>query len=86
MLINTGEVYVQKEQEQPLGTYIKLIVYDHCSKSIYHRWATLGSCLYSSKDTFIARDERQRSAASDFRLADPSLWHIRPNTSQVSTL
>lgn len=46
-------------------------------------WATLGSCLYSSKDTFIARDERQRSAASDFRLADPSLWHVRP-TSQVS--
>ncbi|KAI9333889.1 hypothetical protein BD770DRAFT_374587 [Pilaira anomala] len=46
-------------------------------------WATLGSCLYSSKDTFIARDERQRSAASDFRLADPSLWHVRP-TSQLS--
>lgn len=41
----------------------------------------MGSCLYSSKDTFIARDERQRSAASDFRLADPSLWHIRPSTS-----
>ncbi|KAI8877437.1 hypothetical protein K501DRAFT_337410 [Backusella circina FSU 941] len=43
-------------------------------------WATLGSCLYSSKDTFIARDERLRSAASDFRLADPNLWHVRPVT------
>lgn len=47
------------------------------------RWATLGSCLYSSKDTFIARDERIRSAASDFRLAESNLWNIRPNTSQV---
>ncbi|RCI04348.1 hypothetical protein CU098_012669, partial [Rhizopus stolonifer] len=45
-------------------------------------WATLGSCLYSSKDTFIARDERIRSAASDFRLAESNLWNIRPNTSQ----
>ncbi|OAD72432.1 hypothetical protein PHYBLDRAFT_187385 [Phycomyces blakesleeanus NRRL 1555(-)] len=41
-------------------------------------WATLGSCLYSSKETFVARDERQRSAASDFCLADANLWHIRP--------
>lgn len=47
-------------------------------------WATLGSCLYSSKDTFIARDERQRSAASDFRLADPNLWHVRPSNAQVN--
>lgn len=42
------------------------------------RWATLGSCLYSSKDVFIARDENERSAASDFRLVDSNLWHIRP--------
>ncbi|KAI9468430.1 MAG: hypothetical protein EXX96DRAFT_590606 [Benjaminiella poitrasii] len=41
-------------------------------------WATLGSCLYSSKDTFMSRDERQRSAASDFRLTDANLWHVRP--------
>jgi COMPASS component BRE2 len=48
-------------------------------------WATLGSCLYSSKDTFIARDERLRSAASDFRLADPNLWHVRPVWGSVKT-
>ncbi|KAI7902895.1 uncharacterized protein BX663DRAFT_508795 [Cokeromyces recurvatus] len=42
-------------------------------------WATLGSCLYSSKETFMSRDERQRSAASDFRLVDANLWHIRPS-------
>ena len=48
------------------------------------RWATLGSCLYSSKETFTARDERQRSAASDFCLADANLWHVRPGTTQVS--
>ncbi|CAO3628126.1 unnamed protein product [Mucor fragilis] len=42
-------------------------------------WATLGSCLYSSKDAFVARDESERSAASDFRLADANLWHIRPH-------
>ncbi|CAO3644132.1 unnamed protein product [Cunninghamella echinulata] len=41
-------------------------------------WATLGSCLYSSKDTFVAKDERQRSASSEFVLSDPNLWHIRP--------
>ncbi|KAI8969733.1 hypothetical protein BDB01DRAFT_855533 [Pilobolus umbonatus] len=41
-------------------------------------WATLGSCLYSSKDTFRALDEKQRSSASDFRLSDPNLWHIGP--------
>ncbi|CEJ00238.1 hypothetical protein RMCBS344292_14299 [Rhizopus microsporus] len=46
-------------------------------------WATLGSCLYSSKDTFIAQDEKERSAGSDFRLADPNLWNIRPNGSQA---
>ncbi|KAI8367547.1 uncharacterized protein BYT42DRAFT_504575 [Radiomyces spectabilis] len=48
-------------------------------------WATLGSCLYSSKDTFIARDERQRSAASDFCLVDANLWHIRPSTGKAPT-
>ncbi|KAL7319620.1 transcription factor, contains a PHD finger motif [Mucor circinelloides] len=42
-------------------------------------WATLGSCLYSSKDVFVARDESERSASSDFRLADSNLWHIRPH-------
>ncbi|KAG2226068.1 hypothetical protein INT45_011685 [Circinella minor] len=47
-------------------------------------WATLGSCLYSSKETFTARDERQRSAASDFCLADANLWHVRPGTTQSS--
>ncbi|KAF7730001.1 hypothetical protein EC973_003414 [Apophysomyces ossiformis] len=41
-------------------------------------WATLGSCLYSSKEVFVARDERQRSAASDFCLVDANLWHVRP--------
>lgn len=51
---------------------------------LFCRWATLGSCLYSSKDTFIAQDEKERSAGSDFRLADPNLWNIRPNGSQVT--
>ncbi|KAI8336039.1 hypothetical protein BD560DRAFT_413975 [Blakeslea trispora] len=41
-------------------------------------WATLGSCLYSSKDAFVALDEKQRSAASDFQLSDTNLWHVRP--------
>ncbi|KAI8380630.1 hypothetical protein EDC96DRAFT_491642 [Choanephora cucurbitarum] len=41
-------------------------------------WATLGSCLYSSKDAFVALDEKQRSAASDFQLSDINLWHVRP--------
>ncbi|KAL1920179.1 uncharacterized protein VTP21DRAFT_1325 [Calcarisporiella thermophila] len=41
-------------------------------------WATLGSCLYSSKDLFEARDEGNRSAASDFRLFNPNLWEFRP--------
>ncbi|CAG8590746.1 993_t:CDS:2 [Ambispora gerdemannii] len=40
-------------------------------------WATLGSCLYTNKDTFAARDEKNRSAASDFCLINPNLWDIR---------
>ncbi|KAI8645764.1 hypothetical protein BD408DRAFT_480294 [Parasitella parasitica] len=47
-------------------------------------WATLGSCLYSSKDMFIARNENERSATSDFRLADSNLWHIRPHPASSS--
>ncbi|RHZ82717.1 hypothetical protein Glove_104g29 [Diversispora epigaea] len=41
-------------------------------------WATLGSCLYSTKDLFVAKDEHNRSASSNFCLVDPNLWNIRP--------
>ncbi|CAI2178513.1 16161_t:CDS:2 [Funneliformis geosporum] len=41
-------------------------------------WATLGSCLYSTKDLFVAKDENNRSASSNFCLVDPNLWNIRP--------
>ncbi|CAG8465620.1 6853_t:CDS:2 [Acaulospora morrowiae] len=41
-------------------------------------WATLGSCLYSTKDLFVAKDEHCRSASSNFCLVDPNLWNIRP--------
>ncbi|KAF9978111.1 hypothetical protein BGZ73_003683 [Actinomortierella ambigua] len=41
-------------------------------------WATLGSCLYISKDVFLALDENARSASSDFCLAKSSLWNIKP--------
>ncbi|CAG8525236.1 2327_t:CDS:10 [Ambispora leptoticha] len=46
-------------------------------KKLHYRWATLGSCLYTNKDTFAARDEKNRSAASDFCLINPNLWDIR---------
>ncbi|CAJ0832260.1 14597_t:CDS:2 [Entrophospora sp. SA101] len=41
-------------------------------------WATLGSCLYSTKDIFVAKDENNRSASSNFCLMDPNLWNIKP--------
>ncbi|KAG0244864.1 hypothetical protein BGX31_008407 [Mortierella sp. GBA43] len=41
-------------------------------------WATLGSCLYISKDVFAASDEQARSASSDFCLVKPNLWNIKP--------
>ncbi|KAF9578872.1 hypothetical protein BGW38_005125, partial [Lunasporangiospora selenospora] len=41
-------------------------------------WATLGSCLYISKDVFAATEEQARSASSDFCLAKPDLWNIKP--------
>ncbi|KAG0256871.1 hypothetical protein DFQ27_005436 [Actinomortierella ambigua] len=41
-------------------------------------WATLGSCLYISKDVFLALDENARSASSDFCLAKSNLWNIKP--------
>lgn len=44
----------------------------------FKRWATLGSCLYSTKDLFVAKDENNRSASSNFCLVDPNLWNIRP--------
>ncbi|KAI9320098.1 hypothetical protein BX666DRAFT_1853336 [Dichotomocladium elegans] len=68
-------------------TFIPLlgICLSHTDAGGDDRWATLGSCLYSSKDTFVARDERQRSAASDFCLADANLWHIRPSIPQSNS-
>ncbi|CAB4422287.1 unnamed protein product [Rhizophagus irregularis] len=47
-------------------------------------WATLGSCLYSTKDLFVAKDENNRSASSNFCLVDPNLWNIRPGHFGVS--
>ncbi|KAF9923582.1 hypothetical protein FBU30_006383, partial [Linnemannia zychae] len=41
-------------------------------------WATLGSCLYISKDVFEATDEQARSASSDFCLTKANLWNIKP--------
>ncbi|KAK3828764.1 MAG: hypothetical protein J3Q66DRAFT_323520 [Benniella sp.] len=41
-------------------------------------WATLGSCLYISKDVFAATDELARSASSDFCLVKLNLWNIKP--------
>ncbi|KAF9913414.1 hypothetical protein BX616_010064 [Lobosporangium transversale] len=41
-------------------------------------WATLGSCLYISKDVFAATDEQARSASSDFCLVKSNLWDIKP--------
>ncbi|OZJ06574.1 hypothetical protein BZG36_00608 [Bifiguratus adelaidae] len=49
-------------------------------------WATLGSCIYSSGDMFMAKDERSRSAASDFTLADANLWNIRPVHSRMANV
>ncbi|KAI8096903.1 uncharacterized protein BX664DRAFT_364085 [Halteromyces radiatus] len=48
-------------------------------------WATLGSCLYSTKEIFTSKDERQRSAAADFGLNDANLWHIRPIQSSTKS-
>ncbi|KAF9281120.1 hypothetical protein BGZ68_006831 [Mortierella alpina] len=41
-------------------------------------WATLGSCLYISKDVFAAMDEQARSASSDFCLTKSNLWNMKP--------
>ncbi|KAF9214367.1 hypothetical protein BGZ59_003856 [Podila verticillata] len=41
-------------------------------------WATLGSCLYISKDVFAATDEQARSASSDFCLVKSNLWNMKP--------
>ncbi|KAF9083470.1 hypothetical protein BGX23_011474 [Mortierella sp. AD031] len=41
-------------------------------------WATLGSCLYISKDVFEATDEQARSASSDFCLTKSNLWNMKP--------
>ncbi|KAF9921887.1 hypothetical protein BGZ65_010000, partial [Modicella reniformis] len=41
-------------------------------------WATLGSCLYISKDVFAAADEQARSASSDFCLVKSNLWNVKP--------
>ncbi|KAI1310504.1 hypothetical protein EDD11_003742 [Mortierella claussenii] len=41
-------------------------------------WATLGSCLYISKDVFAATDEQTRSASSDFCLVKSNLWNMKP--------
>ncbi|KAK3844024.1 MAG: hypothetical protein J3R72DRAFT_97543 [Linnemannia gamsii] len=41
-------------------------------------WATLGSCLYISKDVFEATDELARSASSDFCLTKANLWNMKP--------
>ncbi|KAF9437384.1 hypothetical protein BGZ76_000919 [Entomortierella beljakovae] len=41
-------------------------------------WATLGSCLYISKDVFAASDEQIRSASSDFCLVKSNLWNMKP--------
>ncbi|KAG0202273.1 hypothetical protein BGX28_005158 [Mortierella sp. GBA30] len=41
-------------------------------------WATLGSCLYISKDVFAATDEQARSASSDFCLTKSNLWNMKP--------
>ncbi|ORX50522.1 hypothetical protein DM01DRAFT_1337694 [Hesseltinella vesiculosa] len=49
-------------------------------------WATLGSCLYSAKDSFVCKDEYQRSAASDFALADANVWHVRPMQSSGKSI
>ncbi|CAJ0839748.1 696_t:CDS:10, partial [Entrophospora sp. SA101] len=48
-------------------------------------WATLGSCLYSTKDIFVAKDENNRSASSNFCLMDPNLWNIKPGCFGVSS-
>ncbi|RUP47888.1 hypothetical protein BC936DRAFT_145213 [Jimgerdemannia flammicorona] len=48
-------------------------------------WATLGSCLYITKDVFAAKDERTRSAASDFCLVDSDLWNFRPGHVQTAS-
>ncbi|KAG0057512.1 hypothetical protein BGZ83_009151 [Gryganskiella cystojenkinii] len=41
-------------------------------------WATLGSCLYISKDVFATFDEQARSASSDFCLTKSNLWEVKP--------
>ena len=46
--------------------------------SVNSRWATLGSCLYISKDVFATFDEQARSASSDFCLTKSNLWEVKP--------
>jgi COMPASS component BRE2 len=48
-------------------------------------WATVGSSMYSSKDQYVAKDEENRSASSDFTLSDKNLFNLRPSTGSVSS-
>jgi len=47
-------------------------------------WATVGSSMYSSKDQYIAKDEDNRSASSDFTLTNKNLFNLRPALSVSS--
>ncbi|ORX47382.1 hypothetical protein BCR36DRAFT_330813 [Piromyces finnis] len=49
-------------------------------------WATVGSCMYTSKDNYIAKDEHVRSAASEFILLDRDLFNLRPTGQGVPSL
>jgi len=40
--------------------------------------------MYSSKDQYVAKDEENRSASSDFTLYDKNLFNLRPSTGSVS--
>jgi len=40
--------------------------------------------MYSSKDQYVAKDEENRSASSDFTLSDKNLFNLRPSTGSVS--
>jgi len=42
-------------------------------------WATVGSSMYSSKDQYLAKDEDNRSASSDFTLTNKNLFNLRPS-------
>ncbi|ORX84242.1 hypothetical protein BCR32DRAFT_266456 [Anaeromyces robustus] len=48
-------------------------------------WATVGSSMYSSKDQYLAKDEDNRSASSDFTLTDKNLFNLRPAAGSASS-